>query len=72
MFKTLRLNKFIECSNSPSSTPCHSCALGKQMKLSFMDSHSLTFVPFDIFHSDPLEIPYFEYFWPLILYALLR
>jgi hypothetical protein len=31
---------------------CHSCTLGKQIKLPFYDSLSYTLLPFDIVHSD--------------------
>ncbi|KAI4348037.1 hypothetical protein L6164_008799 [Bauhinia variegata] len=52
VFDSLRLNKFIKCNGTRSSHVCHSCPLGKHVKLPFVASHSCTFLPFDIIHSD--------------------
>ena len=52
VFDSLRLNKFIECNGTRRSHICHSCPLGKHVKLPFADSNSCTFMPFDIIHSD--------------------
>lgn len=48
---SLRRNKLIECTKTTSSF-CHSCPLGKHVKLPFIDSHNSTYLPFDILHSD--------------------
>ena len=52
VFDSLRLNKFIKCNQTHSSHVCHSCFLGKHVKLSFVSSHSCTIMPFDIIHND--------------------
>jgi len=49
---SLRKNKFIECNKASGSHICHSCSLGKHIKLSFVSSSSCTVMPFDIIHSD--------------------
>jgi len=46
-----RRNKFIEC-NSTGNPMCHSCPLGKHIKLPFVTSSSSTIMPFDIVHTD--------------------
>ena len=51
-FDFLRLNKFIECNQTHNSHVCHSCSLGKHVKLPFVSSHSCTIMPFDIIHRD--------------------
>ena len=48
----LKHNKCIECNSPSSSTICHSCILGKQIKLPFARSNNATLLPFDIVHSD--------------------
>lgn len=52
VFDSLRLNKFIECNETRGSHVCHSCSLGKHVKLPFVSSHSCTIMPLDIIHSD--------------------
>lgn len=49
---SLRKNKFIECNQIRDSRICHSCSLGKHIKLPFVLSHSHTLMPFDIVHID--------------------
>nr|KYP70331.1 Retrovirus-related Pol polyprotein from transposon TNT 1-94 [Cajanus cajan] len=49
---SLRKNKLIKYNQIKVSRICHSCPLGKHVKLSFYASNSCTIMPFDIFHSD--------------------
>ena len=49
---SLRKNKFIECNQIRDSRICHSCSLGKHIKLPFVLSHSHTLMPFDIVHTN--------------------
>ena len=41
----------IKCNKNPSFF-CHSCPLGKHIKLSFSSSMNVNYCPFDILHSD--------------------
>jgi hypothetical protein len=55
----LSKNKLIEC-NKPSklhSQFCHSCPLGKHIKLPFTNSINNSLLPFDILHSDVWTSP---------------
>jgi len=54
VLNSLRQNKLIECNNSRKlhSHICHSCLLGKHVKLPFMNSHNRSLLPFDMLHSD--------------------
>jgi len=45
-------NKFICCEYFNSPVVSDSCVLGKQVKFSFFNSQTTTWVPFDILHSD--------------------
>ena len=51
---SLRKNKLIKCNKIPylNSSFCHSCPLGKHVKLPFINSHNSTNMSFDILHSD--------------------
>jgi hypothetical protein len=48
----LHRNKSLLCNKFRNIFFCHSCPLGKQIKLPFYDSMSFTLFPFDIVHSD--------------------
>jgi hypothetical protein len=50
----LKKNKFIECNNFSQlhSSFCHSCPLGKHIKMPFKSSFNKSLLPFDILHSD--------------------
>lgn len=52
VFNSLRNNKFICCEPFNPSVICDSCVLGKQVKLPFLNSQTITLMPFDILHSD--------------------
>lgn len=52
VFSFLRSRNFIPCNGSNGFRICHSCVLGKQIKLPFSDSNSFTVLPFDIIHCD--------------------
>nr|KYP50110.1 hypothetical protein KK1_028093 [Cajanus cajan] len=52
VLNSLRKNKLIKCNQIKDSLICHSCPLGKHVKLSFYASNSCTIMPFDIIHSD--------------------
>ena len=49
---SLRRNNLIEYNKTRNSHICHSCSLGKHVKLPFVDFHNSTYMPFDILHSD--------------------
>ena len=49
---SLRRNNLIEYNKTRKSHVCHSCSLGKHVKLPFVDFHNSTYMPFDILHSD--------------------
>ncbi|KAL2894569.1 Retrovirus-related Pol polyprotein from transposon RE2 [Bienertia sinuspersici] len=51
ILSTLRSSNLIQC-NKESKHVCHSCPLGKLIKMSFYNSLSHTTMPFDIIHSD--------------------
>ena len=50
-YKSLRASQSIDCPTPPSSI-CHSCIMGKQIKLPFFSSDSHSTMPFDIIHND--------------------
>ena len=52
VLNSLGKNKLIECNQIKDSCICHSCSLGKHVKLPFYASKSHTTMPFDIIHSD--------------------
>ncbi|XP_074267321.1 uncharacterized protein LOC141590649 [Silene latifolia] len=52
IFNSLRTNKHISCSPINRFSLCHSCQLGKHIKLPFHASLAGTISPFDILHSD--------------------
>ncbi|KAD5318339.1 hypothetical protein E3N88_18285 [Mikania micrantha] len=52
ILSSLKNNKFIHCGSSSSLKFCQSCVLGKQVKQPFVSSLNITFMPFDIIHSD--------------------
>lgn len=49
---SLHRNNFIICDKFRNNFFCHSCPLGKQIKLPFYESLSSTLFPFDLVHSD--------------------
>jgi histone deacetylase 1/2 len=59
ILSSLRKNKFIECNTLSSlhSNFCHSCPLGKHIKLPFTSSLNNSLFPFDILHSDVWTSP---------------
>jgi histone deacetylase 1/2 len=52
VLNSLRNNKLICCEPFNSSVVCDYCVLGKQVKLPFFNSQTITLMPFDILHSD--------------------
>lgn len=56
---SIRQNKLIKCNKILhwNSSFCHSCRLGKHVKLPFINSHNSTNMPFDILHSDVWTSP---------------
>ncbi|KAJ9543556.1 hypothetical protein OSB04_023263 [Centaurea solstitialis] len=57
VLSSLRQNNFIICNKFRDDFFCHSCPLGKQVRLPFYDSLSYTYLPFDIVHSDVWTSP---------------
>jgi len=56
---SLRQNKLIKCNKIPylNSSYCHSCLLGKHVKLPLINSHHFKNMPFDILCSDVWTSP---------------
>ena len=56
---SLRQNKLIKCNKIPylNSSYCHSCLIGKHVKLPFINSHNFKNMPFDILYSDVWTSP---------------
>ncbi|XP_074277039.1 uncharacterized protein LOC141600695 [Silene latifolia] len=48
----LNRHQFIDCNKEPRSHLCHSCQVGKHKRLPFVDSNSMSLLPFDILHCD--------------------
>jgi len=57
VLSSLRKNNLIVYNEFRDNFVCHSCPLGKQVKLPFYDSLSYTSLPFDIVHSDIWSSP---------------
>lgn len=49
---SLQHNKMIDCNSTSRSIVCQLCVLGKHIKLPFVTSSYMTFMYFDIIHSD--------------------
>ncbi|XP_074314771.1 uncharacterized protein LOC141650330 [Silene latifolia] len=52
IFNIMRKNKLIDCTLNSKQSICHSCPLGKHIRLPFASSISRTYLPFDIIHCD--------------------
>ena len=66
ILQTLKSCNSIDCNNAPNFV-CHSCSLGKHVKLPFVSSLSFCHQPFDIIHIDiwtsPITCPFdFKYY----------
>lgn len=54
---SLRLSNLISCNNDSLSSSCVACQLGKQIKLPFSNSQTITTNPFELIHSDVWTSP---------------
>lgn len=57
VFKLLANSHFIPCSSNKLPSLCHSCQMGKHVKLPFSLSNTISKSPFDLSHFDVLSSP---------------